>query len=267
MEGFMWLRTLLTILILFQTAHGVAAQKISGREIIEEQQERHSSDHEFSNVSLTLVDRKGKKKSQEIMIYSMKKDGKNKTLIQYTAPAKIRGVGLLTWEQESDKEDDQWLYMSASKSIKRIAGGSKKNQFMGTDMAFEDMRPENLDAHTYELTGEEHLFNRKCWIVESVPATEKEKKESGYGLRIMWVDQSSYFTLKVNYFDHHNRHIKTVVFEDIRKLDKQLHRSFRVTWKRIRQKTSTIMNYKKIDIQTPQKDVVFTKNYMKRPVR
>jgi len=245
----------------------VMGSELTGRSIIEEQQKRHQSDNEFSEVALTLIDRKGKQKKQKMVIYLLKKDGKSKTLIQYHAPANIKGVGLLTWEQGKDKEDDQWLYMSASRSTKRIAGGSKKNQFMGTDMAFEDMRPENTDVHEYNLIEETSMFSKKCWKIESIPSTKKEKKNSGYGKRIMWVDQSNYFTLKVDYYDHHNRHIKTSVFEDIRPISGKLFRSFKVTWNRIRQKTSTVMDYKKIDLNTVHKAVTFTQNYMKRPVK
>ena len=243
------------------------AGEVTGRSIIEEQQRRHLADNEFSKVDLTLIDRKGKEKHQKMVIYLSKTKGKTKTLIQYIAPANIRGVGLLTWEQGKDKEDDQWLYMSASRSIKRIAGGSKKNQFMGTDMAFEDMRPENTDTHEYTLMDDETIFERKCWKIEAIPSTEKEKKDSGYGKRVMWVDQSNYFTLKVDYYDHHGRHIKTAVFEDVRPLTGQLYRSFKVTWSRIRHKTRTVMVYEKIDLDVLHKDIIFTKNYMKRPVK
>ena len=245
----------------------VMADELTGRSIIEEQQKRHQADNEFSDVVLTLIDRKGKKKNQEMVIYLSKIDGKSKTLIQYHKPANIRGVGLLTWEQGKDKEDDQWLYLSASRSLKRIAGGGKKNQFMGTDMAFEDMRPENIDVHTYTLVGDQTIFSKKCWKIESIPSTKKEKKASGYGKRIMWVDQSNFFTLKIEYYDHHNRHIKTAVFEDIRHLTKQLFRSFKVTWSRIRQKTTTIMVYEKIDLNSVHKNIIFTQNYMKRPIK
>ena len=83
----------------------------------------------------------------------------------------------------------------------------------------------------------------------------------------MWIDQSNYFTLKIDYFDHHDRHIKTSVFEDIRPMTGKLFRSFKVTWSRIRQKTHTVMIYKKIDLDTVHKVVTFTQNYMKRPVK
>ena len=255
------------IVIICMWISPVMAEEMTGRSIIEEQQKRHQSDNEFSDVALTLIDRKGKEKNQKMVIYLSKFDGKSKTLIQYHKPANIRGVGLLTWEQGEDKEDDQWLYMSAARSTKRIAGGSKKNQFMGTDMAFEDMRPENTDVHEYTLIEDTNIFSKKCWKIESIPSTKKEKKESGYGKRIMWVDQSNFFTLKVEYYDHHDRHIKTSIFEDIRPLAGQLFRSFKVTWNRIRHKTTTVMVYGKIDLETIHKNVIFTKNYMKRPIK
>jgi len=244
-----------------------AAGELTGRQIIEEQQDRHGADNEMSTVGLTLIDRKGKEKHQKMVIYTAKKEGKTRSLIQYHAPANIRGVGLLTWEQGDGKDDDQWMYMSASKATKRIAGGSKKNQFMGTDMAFEDMRPENLDTHEYTLTGEEEMAGSACWKIVALPSTDREKKESGYGKRIMWVDKSSYFTLKVDFFDHHSRHIKTAVFEDVKPMGDKLFRSFKVTWNRLRQKTSTVMDYREIDLKKTHKDILFTKNYMKRPIR
>ncbi|MBT3386528.1 MAG: outer membrane lipoprotein-sorting protein [Desulfobacula sp.] len=263
----MFIRIFLMIMAVCMWVSPIMAEELTGKSIIEEQQKRHQSDNEFSDVALTLINRKGKEKNQNMVIYLLKKDGKSKTLIQYHAPANIRGVGLLTWEQDKKKEDDQWLYMSASRSTKRIAGGSKKNQFMGTDMAFEDMRPENTDVHEYTLIEESSIFSKKCWKIESIPTTKKEIKDSGYGKRIMWIDQSNYFTLKIDYFDHHDRHIKTSVFEDIRPMTGKLFRSFKVTWSRIRQKTHTVMIYKKIDLDTVHKVVTFTQNYMKRPVK
>ncbi len=263
----MWRRLFWIVAVIWWGVSPVSAGELTGKNIIEEQQERHTADNEFSEVALTLLDRKGKEKHQKMVIFASKKDGKTRSLIQYLAPPNIRGVGLLTWEQGKDKDDDQWIYMSASRSVKRIAGGSKKNQFMGTDMAFEDMRPENLNTHDYTLVGEESLFNRKCWKIESTPSTKKEKKDSGYGKRVMWVDRSNYFTLKVDYYDHHDRHIKTALFEDVRSVAGRLFRSFKVTWNRIRRKTSTVMMYEKIDLDTRHKNIIFTQNYMKRPVK
>lgn len=267
MENHMGTKILWVMGIVLWGASVCMAVDLTGRQIIEEQQRRHIADNEFSDVTLTLVDRKGKEKRQQMMIYTLKKEGKTKSLIQYLAPANIRGVGLLTWEQGEDREDDQWLYMSASRSFKRIAGGSKKNQFMGTDMSFEDLRAENLAVHEYIRRPDDTIAGQACWVIEAIPSTETEKELSGYGKRELWIDQSNYYAVKVDFYDPHDRHTKTATFEDVRPVKGQLYRSFKVTWDRVRQKTRTIMVYEKIDLDTPNKDGIFTQNYVKRPIR
>ena len=247
-------------------ADSVAAEKLTGRSILEEQNKRHVSDNESGEMAMTLIDRKGKESQRKVKAYHLKKDDKSKILIQFLEPANISGTGLLTWEQTEGKEDDQWLYLPASRAVKRIAGGGKKNQFMGTDLSYEDLQFEDLDRHKYTLMGEETLSGQKCWKIEAVP-TENEKKNTGYGKRIMYVDQGNYFQLKIDYYDNSGRHIKTALFEDIRPEKGQMHRPYKVTMTRIRKKTSTIIITTKIDLETPTKDATFTQNYMKRPVK
>ena len=82
----------------------------------------------------------------------------------------------MTWQQQS-REDDQWLYMPAlGEKLKRIAGGGKKNYFMGTDFSYEDLRNEKLDDHTYHLIKEETLEGKNCYLIEALPANEEEKR-------------------------------------------------------------------------------------------
>jgi len=82
------------------------------------------------------------------------------------------------------------------------------------------------------------------------------------------VDQDQYFQIKIDFYDHHDRHVKTALFEDIRQVKGQLYRPYKVTAvERIRKKTSTILLRKTLDIDTPRNDVLFTQSYMKRPVK
>ncbi len=264
----MWHRIVWVVVVaLVFSFSDAVAEELTGRSILEEQERRHVSEYEFGEVAMTLIDRNGKKSQREIRVYHLERDEKSKILIQFLEPANISGTGLLTWEMEGGKEDDQWLYLPAARVVKRIAGGGKKNQFMGTDLAYEDLRLEDLDSHKYTLMGEETVSGRKCWKIEALPATEYEKKTSGYGKRIMYVDQGHYFQIKIDFFDHHDRHVKTALFEDIRQVKGQLYRPYNITVDRIRKKTSTIMIRKTVDIDTPRKDVIFTQSYMKRPVK
>ncbi|MDM8541079.1 outer membrane lipoprotein-sorting protein [Desulfococcaceae bacterium HSG9] len=264
----MWFRIFLIVAAVWGfSLSGAVAEELTGRSILEEQEKRHVSDNESGEIDMTLIDRKGKESQRQMRVFHLKKDEQSKILIQFLAPANIKGTGLLTWEQGEGKEDDQWLYLPATRSVKRIAGGGKKNQFMGTDLAYEDLRFEDMDSHKYTLMGEETVAGRKCWKIESVPATEDEKKTSGYGKRVIWVGQDNYFNQKIDYYDHNGRHVKTTLFEDIRQMKGQLYRPFKVTVKRIRKKTSTILITKKIELDAPKQDVIFTQNYLKRPIK
>src|SRR5574341_1158535 len=131
----------------------LAGEQLTGRQIMEKQKQLHESKDEDFKQDMQLIDRNGNVSKREVANYYLKTPEKlTKTMIIFLAPADVRGTGLLTWEQKA-REDDQWLYLPASGKERRIAASGKKNKFMGTDFAYEDLRPENLDTHTYNLLG------------------------------------------------------------------------------------------------------------------
>ena len=218
------------------------AQAQSGREIMEQQKERHQVDREETNVRMQIVNRSGKSKERQLSIFSFQMpDGLSKGLIKFTGPADIRDVGLLTWEQPKEKDDDQWLYIPAARRVKRIASGGKKNAFMGTDLAFEDLRPENLDAHNYKLVKNESIDGHDCYVIESTPSTSKETKESGYGKRVFWIRKDILVTLKTEFFDKKDRLIKVGTSKELVSLSGDIYRINRSETETVRKKTKTVM--------------------------
>ena len=131
-------------------------------------------------------------------------DGLSKTLLRFLAPRDIENTGLLTWERAGG-DDDQWLYLPSLGKVKRIAASGKKNRFMGSEFAYEDLRPENLSAHRYTLTGSETLDGHDCFVIEAVPATPQQAADSGYSKRRLWVRKDITLTVKQEYFDKKGR--------------------------------------------------------------
>ena len=235
-------RPLSLFIAITTTCLATFAQAQSGREIMEQQKERHQVDREETNVRMEIVSRSGKVKERELSIYSFRMpDGLSKGLIKFTGPADIRNVGLLTWEQPKDKDDDQWLYIPAARRVKRIASGGKKNAFMGTDLAFEDLRPENLDAHNYKLVKSESVDGHDCHVIEATPSTSKEEKESGYGKRVFWVRKDILVTLKTEFYDKKDRLIKVGTSKDLVSLSGDIYRINRSETETVRRKTKTVM--------------------------
>ena len=243
-----------------------AAERPSGLEIMQERDRRHESRSESTQIRMTLLDRKGRARERRaVVFYKEDAHALGKTLFKFLSPADIRNVGLLTWERDGAEEDDQWLYLPASRRVKRIAGSSKKHQFMGTDLAYEDVRPENLSAHRYERVREEPLAGEPCWVVEAVPSTPKERRDTGYGRRLLWVRQDIYFVVRVEFCNHANALIKIATFDKLKNVKGDAWRSDRSTFERVRRRTKTVTEVTSRELDARLADSLFTQQALQRP--
>jgi len=259
---------LLTFLVVTFMSVPVLAQTPSGLEIMKERQRRHDAKSEMNKSLMKLFDRKGRVKERMISVMSKEgKDGLSKTLLKFLSPADIRNVGLLTWEQKETEDADQWLYLPASRRVKRIAGGNKKSQFMGTDLAYEDLRPENLNTHSYKVIEEKTVDGHLCWVVEAIPSTPKEKKDTGYGKRHFWVRKDIYIIIRAEFYTHSGKRIKIATFDELEQVRDQMWRANQSTFERVLFKTKTVITTlsRVLDAELPEN--MFSQHSLKRPPR
>ncbi len=251
---------------LLATSASLAA--ITGREIMDEQRQRHEARSEETHSVMKLIDSRGRAKTREMVTYSRIVEGDlSQSLLKFLVPANIFNTGLLTWEQPEDKEDQQWLYLPALKRVNQISGSNKKNLFMQSDLAYEDLRPENLDAHSYELLREEEVDGEACWVIESLPATEKERGDSGYSKRTFWVRKDIYLTVKIEFFDRGEKLAKRGTYGDLEQVDGDLWRSNEITMERLRSGTKTVWSFEERRVNEPIDENLFTQQGLKRPPR
>lgn len=177
----------------------------SGGEIMKAQRQRQRASDEEEHQTLTIVSKSGASKERKLIRYVRTgADDLDKMLVRFQAPRDVENTALLTWEAR-DGNDDQWLYLPSVKKPKRIAASGKKNRFMGTDFAYEDLRPESLAVHTYTLAGSEAVDGAECWMIEATPATERQAADSGYARRKLWIRKDTYLTVKREFYDKQNR--------------------------------------------------------------
>ena len=182
-----------------------AAQGPAAQAIMQKQRELHRAKDEEETLAVKIVDRRGAVKERRLVRYTVTApDGYSKILVRFTAPRDIANTGLLIWEAR-DGDDDQWLYLPGIKKVKRIAASGKKNRFLGTDFAFEDLRPESLSAHRYESVGSEMLDGQDCWVIDAVPATPRQAADSGYSRRRLWVRKDITQIVKREFYDTKGR--------------------------------------------------------------
>lgn len=244
--------------VLFVSANTFAGE-LTGRDIIKRQKDNHKSSLEIEKQMMMLIDKSGKKEIRQVKRYSKEmEDDVYRYLLVFLDPKDIKGVSLLTW-QNKNGGDDQWLYMPAmGKQMKRIAGGSKKSYFMGTDFTYEDLSPDKIDNYTHKLLKEEKVGADDCYVVESVPANETVLKDSGYSKKISWIRKDIFFTVKVEFYDKRGKLLKTQTVSDVEKIEGNLYRAKKVLMDHHKKnhKTAILINDRKIGSDIP--DDIFT---------
>lgn len=133
----------------------------------------------------------------------------DKTLIVFREPKKVRGTALLT-HAHSDREDDQWLYLPKLGRVKRISGSSKAGSFLGSEFAYEDLAPLEVDDYTYKYLRDETLNGMAMFVVERYPID----KDSGYTRQILWVDQKEYRIFQADFYDRKDVHAKRLTVSE-----------------------------------------------------
>lgn len=233
--------SLLVLWLVFLHSLSFAGEQMTGRQIMDKQKQLHESKNEEFKQDMQLIDRNGNTSKREVINYYLKTpEGLTKTMISFLSPADVRGTGLLTWEQKG-REDDQWLYLPATRKERRIAASGKKNKFMGTDFAYEDLRPENLDTHTYNLIGSEAVGGKDCYIVEALPSTDQEKAESGYSKRKFWIRKDIFLSIKKEFYNKQGQLEKVSVDEDLENISGSMWRSKKVTMEDLKAKHKTVL--------------------------
>ena len=192
----------------------------TGRDIMQKVKDRPDGDTRSMEMTLKLINKKGKERERKVISYSMdvgadKKDSKTLMFFQY--PGDVKGTGFLTWDyDEIGKDDDKWLYLPAMKKTRRISGSSaKKDYFMGTDFTYDDMGSRNIEEDDHKLLKEETVDGQKCWIIES---TSKDSRDI-FSKKISWIHQDNYIALKVEYYDKLGKLHRELVLSDIEKAD------------------------------------------------
>ena len=183
-------------------------------------------------------------------------------LIRFHSPADIKGSGVLTVEHP-DRDNDQWLYLPAYHTTRRIAAANRGDRYMGTDFLYEDIMREKIEEYRYRTAGEDTAGGVRYVVVEAVPVAESLARETAYSKKLIWVDRARDVILRVDYYDRDGRLFKRLAVSEIEQVaDKYRWRVVRME-DFVRQH-ATVVNYhgRKIAAGVPER--FFTEQYLKR---
>jgi hypothetical protein len=174
-----------------------AADDPEARAIMEKVDARDDGDNQTSDMEMILIDKNKKQRIRKIASFSKDKGEDTLKLMFFLEPADVKDTAFLTYDyDDSDKDDDQWLYLPALRKTKRIASSNKSGSFMGSDLNYSDMTDRNLDDYDFTLKKEMDVNGVKTWLIESIPRSKKVIKETGYKKSLLFVRQDNYFVIR-----------------------------------------------------------------------
>ncbi len=254
---------LLTVLL---SLFGLRAnsEELTGRQVMELEEERNKASDEFNTMSMKLVHKRGNERNRKVA-YFMKTDenDNDKILMRFITPPDVKGVAVLTIEH-NDRDDDQWFYLPAIRKVRRISSSGQSENFFGTDFTYEDIRSEKYDEHRYTVKGTETVDDHECFLIEAVPATEKQKKESGYSRREIWIRKDIFFTVQAKYYDRKGEFFKLEFRKDIVEVAPNIYRPNLMEMKNLKTGHTTQLTFDERQINKGLDDGIFDVNKLTR---
>ena len=142
------------------------------------------------------------------------KDTKSVTIT--LEPAAERGIGMLSYAyDDSERDNETWLYLSALGRVKRIAAGNSEEEtepasLFGSEFTTEDTDTGKLEEYTINLLGETTQGNREVWQVEMIPSAERARK-TRYSRVVHYIDKERFVSLRSEMYDQYEREVKRLM--------------------------------------------------------
>jgi outer membrane lipoprotein-sorting protein len=137
-------------------------------------------------------------------------EGDKKAFTEYLSPAREKGTKMLKLENQL------WIYSPSADRVMQISGHMLRQSVMGSDMSYEDMLNDSplLERYKAEVTAEEVIDGRKCWVVTLTAI----KEDVNYYTQKLWVDQERNIPLKMDLFAKSGKLLKRTTLGNVQKI-------------------------------------------------
>lgn len=260
-------RSSVVLLLLLATAPvpSRAQSPPTGREVMERYDAQDRTRDSEVTVDMTIENARGRSRERVLTLWSKTRDdGTRMQLIRFLEPADVEGTGFLQVENR-DRDDDLWLYLPALRRVRRISGADRRDRFVGTDFTFEDLDPEDLDAHRYTFLRDDSVDGRPVQVVEAVATDPIRAEESGYGRRVLWIARERHVLLRADLYARDGALAKRLTAARVRQVaDTDRWRPHRLVMDDLRRGGRTVLRMTSYVLDQGLPDELFTERYLRR---
>jgi outer membrane lipoprotein-sorting protein len=240
------------IIVLLLIAITLFAEFPDGNVLIRKVDDNMYSKNAVSTSRMIVHGRRGSR-TMEIKSWT---EGENRSFSEYLSPPRDAGTKMLKLE------DKLWIYNPSSDRTIQISGHMLRQSMMGSDLSYEDMMEENelIKIYNAEVSGEEIINERDCWIV----LLTAKKEDVAYQTKKVWIDKERYLPLREERFGKSGKLLKTTEIREVFKIGNRWYPK-NMVFKDVLKKgkgTEFIIDSIEFDVDIPK--TVFTKAALRK---
>jgi hypothetical protein len=238
--------------LVFAFAAGSAAWGQEARQIMLEVQKRQHSSSQRYEGTLEVIGGGNRVATKSWIFERIGSFGNSKAMLRFTAPAEVKGVGLLI-VNHPDRASDQWMWRPNIGRDQRIALQDRSTRFFGTDFSFEDLEERDVDQFHFTLAADEGSL----WKIESRP-----RKKSQYTRSYFWIEKDNYTFRKVEAYDGKGL-VRVIEYKDYRQRN-GIWTAHTTEVFDVRRNSRTVLRYTKLEYNLPLREEGFTLQALRR---
>lgn len=240
----------------FVLAAPALAQETAEEVFREVERRQRAVESQRAELRMDLVDDQDRIRSREmILLTKVGDDDRVRSLVLFTAPADIRGTGLLS--VETGAGDDQKLYLPALRRVQRVSGASRGERFAGSDFTFEDLGSRDPDDYTSRMV----RTSADAFVVEATP---NPGTASAYGKIVLTVDRERYVVRQAEYYDARGRLVKRLSGSNFEEVAPGVWQAGRLVMEDLENDRQTVLTFARRDTRTPLRDGLFSERQLQR---
>lgn len=167
-------------------------------------------------ANLDVFEKEGQPLHKQFDLLRIGSLGESKTLVYFTQPKEVRGVELLSINQQG-ATDRQWIYIPAQERVRSVVPRERSERFVGSDFTYEDIAEDPLDDFTYTVVSADEIMDGHHAV--KIQATPVSPDRSQYKFIYYWVLQDTPCIAYAEMYDQDGRVERTMHATGLKKDD------------------------------------------------
>jgi hypothetical protein len=226
----------------------------SAQKVMEEAFAQGTSRDITMKASFQVFDNQGHSAKKDFIFRRIGSAGDSKVEVVFTGPKEIRGVALLSVNQQGAAER-QYMYTPATERVRSVVPQERSARFIGTDFTFEDIGERAVGDFSYKLIGAtETLDGHKTYKVEGTPV---DSSRSQYKYIYYWVAQDVPVILFAEMYDAQGQKVRVLHATDLKK-EGGIWGARHTGMRTVRDGTRTVFTIDSVKFDTKPDEKLFT---------